>query len=463
MWLVAVGVAVVVHGTVLGAAGSLGWVRESFAAVTQQPNIDDTAELETTCSGDVILATTARAAMCLAPWSEDRPECADGVQMMMWMDLSACRGSPDDAAPVAMAMLQPKQLEKLKPIDPEPLLEELKPEDMPKPPPPQPQLQPQPPPPPPPPPAPKPRRPQQVVEVAKPTEEQAPDNARLLAEYNTRVEKQKVARGSRDEPMVAKSKPEELTAKQKPKDEVSIKKLEDDRGKNARAPKVPGTLAMRPPGAPNPAKAPQQEMHRGERGERQPIVADGFIPRRGDGAIEQLRRDPGELTRGQGGAGGGSPQIPNLRPTKEQLERIVGGGSVDHLDDVENGDETALNARRWVYASFFNRLKRQVAQNWNPQDVWRRIDPDGTHNGFKTRVTEVRVTLSRRGKLVKIVVTNPSGVTELDNEAVSAFHKAQPFPNPPDGLVSKDGSISFAFSFYFEIGEPHTAWRVLRQ
>jgi TonB family protein len=95
--------------------------------------------------------------------------------------------------------------------------------------------------------------------------------------------------------------------------------------------------------------------------------------------------------------------------------------------------------------------------------VWRRIDPDGTKNGFKTRVTEVRVSLNPKGELAKIVVTNPSGVAELDEEAVRSFHAAAPFPNPPDGLVNKEGQITFAFSFFFEIGSPRTSWRVIRQ
>ena len=82
-------------------------------------------------------------------------------------------------------------------------------------------------------------------------------------------------------------------------------------------------------------------------------------------------------TKGQSGAGGGAPRVPNLKPTKEVLERALGGGSVDHLEDVESGDETALSAKRWIYASFFNRVKRQVAQNWDPQTVWRRRRSDG--------------------------------------------------------------------------------------
>jgi TonB family protein len=223
-------------------------------------------------------------------------------------------------------------------------------------------------------------------------------------------------------------------------------------------------LSMRAPGAPQPPnEAPQEARAKGDAtGAKGPIVADGFIPRRGDGSIEQQKRDPGELTRGQSGAGGGTPNVPNLKPTPEMLERAVGGGSVDHLENIENGDETALSAKRWVYASFFNRLKRSVAQNWDPQSVWRRTDPNGIVHGFKTRVTEVRVSLSPGGKLNKIVVTAPSGVSELDDEAVRAFHAAAPFPNPPDGLV-KDNQIVFAFSFYFEIGQSHTSWRVIRQ
>ncbi|HMG56567.1 MAG TPA: energy transducer TonB, partial [Kofleriaceae bacterium] len=142
------------------------------------------------------------------------------------------------------------------------------------------------------------------------------------------------------------------------------------------------------------------------------------------------------------------------------LERVAGGGSVDHLEDVENGDETALSAKRWVYASFFNRLKRQVAQIWDPNSVWRRADPTGTVYGTKTRVTEVRVSLAPNGTLSKIVVVTPSGAVPLDEEAVRAFRIAAPFPNPPEGLVQKDNLITFGFSFYFQLGTQHLSWRL---
>ena len=118
------------------------------------------------------------------------------------------------------------------------------------------------------------------------------------------------------------------------------------------------------------------------------------------------------------------PRVLNLKPSDDVLERVVGSGSVDHLEDVDNGDETALNSRRWVYASFFNRLKRQVQQIWDPTSVWRRHDPTGAVYGFKTRITELRVSLTRKGEIENIVVTSPSGVSALDEEGVRALRSA---------------------------------------
>lgn len=466
----AIGATLVVHAAFLGTvqAWGIGAVGSGFVATGQGSAAAKPAppepELVTSCTGDVLLATGARASMCLAPWNKDVQGCGGDVYVQMWMDLSACQDTGNAIAAEPVRVMNQKELEKVTPIDPERLLDEAMQKQLamqePPPPPPPPQAQPVQPPPPPPP---APTRPMQVVETAKQPDQEEPENARFLSENNVNVKKQSVARGSVKEPMVAKSKEAELTPKQDPK-EASVKELkEQDKGKNEKAPEVPGSLAMRTPGTPQPADAPTEARTKGSTsGEKGPIVADGFVPRHGDGMIEQARRDPGEESRGQGGAGGGTPQVPNLKPSPEVLERAIGGGSVDHLEDVENGDETSLTSKKFVYASFFNRLKRQVRQNWDPASVWRRSDPTGTVYGFKTRVTEVRVTLNAKGDMQKIVVTSSSGVGELDDEAVRAFHASAPFPNPPDGLANKDGLITFAFGFYFEIGAPSSSWRVIR-
>jgi TonB family protein len=461
---VAVIAAVAAHGTILGSVHALGLslVGDGFSArsAASARLADADAELKPGCAGDVMLATSGRTAMCFAPWVGDVDGCLADAQMSLWMDLSSCQARNDHST--AISMIEARAVEKLKPIDAERLMDEARQQTAapkpPTPPPPQIASAPQPPPPPPPPP-----RPQQVIETVKPDTEKEPENARFLAEYNTKVEKEKVARGARNEPMVAKSKPEELTPKAKPKDEASVKQQDPDRvvGKNERAPDAPGKLSMRNPGALSPAETEQEAKLRGSTtGAAGAMAADGYVAHKGDSAIAQDRRDRAEIPRGEAGAGGGAPQAPILKPSEEVLERAIGGGSVDHLENVQSDDETSLSAKRWVYASFFNRLKRQVAQNWEPGTVWRRTDPTGTVYGFKTRVTEVRVSLSRRGEVEKVLVTTPSGVVPLDDEAVRAFHAAGPFPNPPEGLVQKDSLITFGFSFFFELGSPHLSWRM---
>jgi TonB family protein len=457
-----------VHGTILGTVEALGLSRVGqalHATSPAKPAADDDVELKASCLGDVVFATSGRTALCFAPWVDDVDQCLADAQMWLWMDLSSCQARNDPRT--AIAMVEQRTVDKLKPIDAERLLDEVKQERTPPPAPPPQLAQAEPPPPPqatpPPPPPPPPPRPQQVIETVKPSDEQEPENARFLAEFNTKVEKEKVARGARNEPMVAKSKPEELTPKDKPKDEPSVKQQDPERvaGKNEHAPDVPGHLSMRTPGAQAPAESEQEARVRGEAtGSAGSMVADGYLARKGESEIEQERHDRSEIPRGQSGAGGGAPQAPNLKLSEDVLERTLGGGSVDHLEDVDSGDETALTAKRFVYASFFNRLKRQVAQHWDPVSVWRRRDPTGTVYGFKTRVTDVRVSLSRKGELAKILVTTPSGVIELDNEAIRAFRSAGPFPNPPDGLIQKDNLITFGFSFHFEIGAPRLTWRM---
>jgi TonB family protein len=458
--------AIVVHGTILGTVHALGLTIGGSglapSASRPRPAVAELADLKASCAGNVAFAASGRTAMCFAPWVADVDQCLAEAQGALRLELSSCESRNDPRT--AISMIEPRTADKLKAIDPERLLEEIKPPTpkAPPPPPPEPQVAQAAQPPPPPPPPPPQQRPQQVIETVKPSEEKEPENARFVAEFNTKVEKEKVSRGARNEPMVAKAKPEELTPTAKPKDEPSAKPAPDRvPGNNEHAPDVPGHLSMRAPGAQSPSETEQEAKVRGSMaGAGGTMVADGYVARKGEAAIEQQRRERSEIPRGQGGAGGGAPQVPNLKPSEQTLERLAGGGSVDRLDDVENGDETSLSAKRWIYASFFNRLKRQVAQNWDPATVWRRRDPTGTVYGFKTRVTEVRVSLSRRGAVEKITVVGPSGVTELDDEAVRAFRAAGPFPNPPDGLVQSDDLITFAFSFSFGIGTPRVSWHM---
>lgn len=435
------------------------------SARTGAPDAARAVALETSCDADALLRASARAGWCATPFVEDSRACLDDVEARLYTDFVLCHIDTLEPVPELVQLPTPEQIEKLPQIEAEKLLEPLTPEEM--------KAYEQkrqevamaaPPPPPAAPPPPPQQRPAdvQVIETVKPTEEQAPDEARFLAEYDSKVDQQKVARGSKFEEIATRPEAEELKAKKDPAPANQPDPPKDEIGNKPDAPVAPGALSMRAPGHPNPAAMTQDKKIAGARNGGDAPPGDGIAPKKGNAAFSQEETRATETARGQGGAGGGTPRAPNLRPDDEVLERMVGGGSVDHVADVEEGDENQFNTKRWVYASFFNRLKRQVAQNWDPVAVWRREDPEGKHHGYKSRLTQLRVSLDAGGKIQKILVVTPSGVTALDEEAIRSFKAAEPFPNPPQALVDRDGFITFDFGFHFSINHQKTSWKVYR-
>jgi len=142
----------------------------------------------------------------------------------------------------------------------------------------------------------------------------------------------------------------------------------------------------------------------------------------------------------------GAPKIPHLGV----LSKLAGAPSNDHLpDNIADGEGTFLNAREFKYAPFFNRLKQSVGQHWNPSQEIDKRDPTGQIYGIKTRYTVLKISLNENGELKDASVLESSGVDFLDQEAIAAFRRAQPFQNPPKQLI-KNGIIEFSFGFHVE-------------
>lgn len=284
----------------------------------------------------------------------------------------------------------------------------------------------------------------QVVDIARPIIEERPDKAEYAAEYDSRVERETKARPGRDHAGAREAQP--APERRPPAPSLS--------GNPLARPGAPGPLAMRAPERPHGA--------RGEEGERETesesARRDGREPKSGAaGELESPRPAVG-----QGGIPG-RPGAPNLQPTEEMLMRAVGqgAGSPDYLKDVDDGDATALNAKKWKFASFFNRVKRAVADEWHPDVVYLRHDPSGNVYGLRDRVTVLRVHLKPDGGLDSLTMLQSSGVEFLDEEAMDAFRRAQPFPHPPAQLLEEDGKIHFNFGFIFELSG-HTSFRYYR-
>ena len=137
----------------------------------------------------------------------------------------------------------------------------------------------------------------------------------------------------------------------------------------------------------------------------------------------------------------------------------VKGSPADPATAVK--DEAALNAKRWVYATYFNQLKKNVAEHWKPAEEYQRHDPDGSLYGGQVLVTQLQVTVRPDGSLDQVTIYRSSGLHFLDDSAVEAFEKAQPLGEPPCKLLKDTGLIRFRFGFAFDtrrsaatVGEP---------
>lgn len=125
--------------------------------------------------------------------------------------------------------------------------------------------------------------------------------------------------------------------------------------------------------------------------------------------------------------------------------------SDDYLPDVAADTSTLLDANRYRFSDFFYRVKEGLRRTWHPDRAYRHRDPTGKIYGLKDRHTVFRVTLDKQGRLKGLVLVKDSGLGFMDDEARGAFERAQPFPNPPLGLVDERGEVVFQFGFFFEI------------
>ncbi|HWU43288.1 MAG TPA: TonB family protein [Bdellovibrio sp.] len=126
----------------------------------------------------------------------------------------------------------------------------------------------------------------------------------------------------------------------------------------------------------------------------------------------------------------------------------------DYIKDVDQGLETMLNTREFKYYSYYNRIRRQLAQHWEGRvrEKLSKMFKEGRSpaSSGQDRVTKLMIVLNDKGTLVRVQVLLDSGVRDLDDAAVEAFRAAAPFPNPPKGIIEGDGTVKIRWDFVLE-------------
>jgi TonB family protein len=294
--------------------------------------------------------------------------------------------------------------------------------------------------------------PGQVVDVAPTSgDKPPPKDTRFLAESNNSVEKETVSRFRRlDYEKAAPTPTQNKVKDQSPgarSDPTTRAAQAGAAGGDTRKAGAPGRMPDASP-KPSPDKLAMAVSPDGLLDARQRETAPGTDRKKTP--IEELGEG------GEGGEGASSPGAsggkPILTPSSAFYDKLTAAPAPDHVEGVDVGDATFLNTREWKYAGFFNRVKQNVAEVWNPMDAARVRDPTGSRYFSKDRTTVLAVTLNPQGTITEIKVARSSGLDFLDQTAIDAFEKAQPFVNPPPGLADARGDIRFTFGFHVATG-----------
>jgi len=271
--------------------------------------------------------------------------------------------------------------------------------------------------------SPPPRPDGELVKLDYLVEERAPDNTRYISEFDNRVDRE--TRAPRRRPSEGQAEP------------AGQPRARPD-GSDAPTPTMSTSTALRllgrePTGSGNLAQDGRGVLDPSE---------DGEQAARGGGQVSPV-----------GGIASLSPR--GVEGLSSNLRKQWGGpGTMDLLDpELDEGDGNLLNTTRFRFASFFNRVRDQIAAQWHPEAVHAAHDPDGSRFGSRSRKTKLAISLNPDGTLHWIHLIEGSGVGYLDEEAIRAVRAAAPFSNPPEQLVDpSSGHIDFLFGFILEIG-----------
>lgn len=193
-------------------------------------------------------------------------------------------------------------------------------------------------------------------------------------------------------------------------------------------------------------------------GEKNQVVAKETVSREtGTQVGSVIRAKPREQNRV-------SPQKMDLRhfglryslQTPAEQKQMVQDGSLnqaagaEYLKGFEEGRETLLNTKEFVFFGYFQRVRQSLDKAWSLQlsEEMRHFFNRGRRLAeSRDYTTQVLVTLDHQGHVKRIQLVEVSGTEDLDSAAVKAFDSAGPFPNPPKGLIDSQGLVKIRWDF----------------
>lgn len=149
------------------------------------------------------------------------------------------------------------------------------------------------------------------------------------------------------------------------------------------------------------------------------------------------------------------PSLDQLKPqfNKNITQQFPQASNSNYLQKVEESDQTLLSTKEFLYYTYYNRIRKKINHSWRPKilAVLRtQLRRGRSLASYRGKVTKCIVILNEKGRLIGVQVIKKSGIIALDKNAIEAFKLAEPFPNPPNGIVQKSGKIFIRWNFILE-------------
>ena len=333
-------------------------------------------------------------------------------------------------------------------------------------------------------------KPQAIQQHSADPDVEAPDNARFIAEQNSRVEEETVARQRnmiRDDQTPSpgrQQKASDTLEERGNSSEQKIAEMRNKEGSEARKPTPEEARRTRPDKAmdadPIKAERVSSQSAAGKRadtsGDRASQEAAETITITDPAGTFSIRRPSnasqggGEQARGRGPgstmawskfeAAVGSERLEQDRRaylaeqkssqrgiSREKTWKEFRGAIENYVPGVKPGATTALNAAASPFATYIAAVHRRIHQEFADRFL-RSLPIGGSPYQDPTLMTKLEIVLNRDGSVHRIGVVRSSGLLPFDFGAFNSVLRAQPYPPAPSSILSGDGRVYFHWGFY---------------
>lgn len=125
--------------------------------------------------------------------------------------------------------------------------------------------------------------------------------------------------------------------------------------------------------------------------------------------------------------------------------------AIENYDpSVKPGNQTSLNAARVPFATYINMIHNRLHPIFAEEflEALSKLPKGHAFNDYNL-VTHLEIVLNKdNGRIVRLGVTKPSGMTAFDIVALNSVSRASPFGKAPDAIVSPDGNVYLHWEFH---------------